>query len=332
MNRKTAYELLERAREQANKGMQSEAIKTIQEAKRLAPDNIDIIIEIAEIYYDINLIEKSLETIESAMNRDAGSPLLFLEIGKYQKHLGKHEDAISSFKSAICLDPGNAVLYVTLANMHTTTGNISEAIDNYVKALECNPQDKGSWMVLASLRQSQGDLEGCKDAYKALHGLDGTSVNFTQNLVRSLARLGKYGEAESTLRKAMEEDTQNIELYIEFVEILLISGKHKEALDANSLAISIAPKKDSLSIQRANIFERMGDYDEAFMVIKQFIENRSVKMEAALTFAKISPFLGMINEAKKLIAFIIERDKLDPPPDNANKALEWLSKSEKIQS
>lgn len=329
MDKRTAKDLLETAREHANNGLLKQASNIIEEVKHLAINDINTIIEAALCYHDIDLIERSVETLKTAINDNPDYPLLYIELGKYQKQLGKYQDATNSFNKALDLDPRNPSIHIEYANMLTRTGNVSGAIESYAKALHYNPADKGSWTALASLRQLQGDIKGCKDAYKALHQLDDKAAYITLNLVSVLGRLGEYGEAEVTLREAIEKDVKNIEFHFKFVEILLTSGNHKKALSANERALSIFPDKDELRIQRANILERMGEFDDAFNVIKGLIENRSVRLEAALTFAKISPHLDMTNEAKKLIAFIIERDSLSPPPNNVKQALEWLTQVEK---
>ena len=329
MDKEKSKKLLEKARLQANKGMLSEAITFAEEARELAYDNFDVIVELAELFYDMDLVERSVDILESAISSNPNNYMLFIEIGKYQHHIGRYAQAITSFKRAINLETKNASAYIACAISLTAAGNINDAIENYTRALQYNPNDKGSWMMLANLRQSQGDLEGCIHAYKAIHELDNDSVYILFQLVDSLAILGRHEEVESILRKATEKAPGNLELYVKFAEILIDAGRHKEALEINSQAIEIFHKNTDLVIQRSNIFERMGEFDAAFEIIKQLIGNRSVKIEAALTFAKISPFLGMINEAIKLLDFIVKRDRLEPIPINIEMALKWLHDSEK---
>jgi len=323
-----ASNLLEKAKYFIRQNMLHAAGTALDEARIAANDDTDISIEIANAYYDIDRTEDAIDTIKTSIEKTPDRALLHIEIGTYQKLAGDYPDAINSFKNAINLEPYNAATYISLANILTSTGNISDAIKNYAIALKYSPDNKGSWMILASLKESQGDIEGCANAYKAIHELDKSDIHITLKLADYMAQLGHYDAAENALRNALAYDSGDINHHIHLVEVLLISGKHADALQSNSQAIDLFPDMDTLGLQRANIFERMGDFDKAFIAIKPLIENKDITMKAALAFAKMSPFLGMTNEARELLTYIIDRDKLAPPPDDATKALQWLHDSE----
>ena len=327
MHNATAYSLLQEARTHASNNMLTEAASSAEAAARLAADDIDIILEIAELLYDIKQPGKSVEILKAATTAIPVDAVLLLHLGNYLSQTGDRAGAIVTMAKAYSLDPANSAIYSTYANLLTTSGNIDEAIDTYTTALSHRPEDKGAWMSLASLKQLSGDTDGWLDAYKALHQLDPESSYFATILADALIKQERAEEAEAVLRNSIQENNSNINVHIRLADMLFKSGKHREALEVNRVALEIAPRNSGIRIQRAEIYERMGAFDDALDAIRELVETPAVTMSAALIFTKLSPFLGMREQARKLLSYIVNRDQLDPPPENVAKALDWLDKS-----
>jgi len=121
-------------------------------------------------------------------------------------------------------------------------------------ALEKDPQSAGLSFRLAVLLQRQdrhAEALGMADACLAIQP---GNVQFLRLRIRMLLRLGRLGEAESTVRQALRENPDSAELYLLSALVRLENLHPGEAQKAIDAALRCAPGIEQL--QRMKVLQR----------------------------------------------------------------------------
>jgi tetratricopeptide (TPR) repeat protein len=328
VNEGNARTLLMAARESRKLGKHDQSLHEAEAAATQAAEDCGLLLEIADLLFDMNQIEKSVEVLRNALLDHPDNSRLLLDLGKYLRHAGRVDEALHVLRHAFEVDSNNPRIYSTYANMLADAGRISDAADIYSLALKENPSDKGAWAMLASLKQRAGDVEGWLAAYSRVYELGRESIHVAMILAEALIKSGRFEKARTVLDTALGYQPKNVDLHYKLSHVLLKLALHREALAANARASDAAPGNAGFILQRAEIYERMGAFDDSLETIRELLETPSVSIPAALMFVKISPYLGMADQARKLLSYIIRRDRLDPIPEKISIALNWLDETE----
>lgn len=100
-----------------NLGKTDLALKTFEEAKKLFPKDLNILLNEADIYFQLGNRKKFGELMEQAIEQDPTNPTLYFNLGVISNDQKKTEDAIKYYKKAIELKPDYGDAYLNLYNV-----------------------------------------------------------------------------------------------------------------------------------------------------------------------------------------------------------------------
>ena len=104
------------------------------------PDNLDILVNLGNAYYDINEPQKSIEYYERALAIEPDAPHLLVDCGAMYRQLGQADKAIELFRKAIEIDPQLPQAYFNLgAVLRMEKGDAMGAALAWKKYLELDP-------------------------------------------------------------------------------------------------------------------------------------------------------------------------------------------------
>lgn len=92
------------ARIYINQKQYDKAIAAMDEAKATNPDDVDLLLSEANMYYQMGEKEKAIASLEAAGEMDPTNPRVFNNIGLMYAEIGNHEKAAENYKKAISLD------------------------------------------------------------------------------------------------------------------------------------------------------------------------------------------------------------------------------------
>ncbi len=78
------------------------------------PDNVDILVSLGNVYYDINEPQSSIEYYERALAIKPDDPHVLVDCGAMYRQLGQADKAIELFRRAIEIDPQLPQAYFNL--------------------------------------------------------------------------------------------------------------------------------------------------------------------------------------------------------------------------
>jgi tetratricopeptide (TPR) repeat protein len=96
-------------------GKNEEAVKAIEEARKIFPKDLNLILTQADIYFQLGQTEKFGELMQLAIKEDPTNPLLFFNLGVISSDQKKNEEAKEYYKKAIELKPDYGDAYLNLA-------------------------------------------------------------------------------------------------------------------------------------------------------------------------------------------------------------------------
>ena len=115
-----------------SQGKTEEAIKAVEAARALYPNDINLILTQADIYFKLNDMKKYGELIQIAIKIDPNNPQLFFNLGVISFDQGKVDEARNNYEKAIELkeDYGDAYLNLAIVIMDQERAIVDEMNQN----------------------------------------------------------------------------------------------------------------------------------------------------------------------------------------------------------
>lgn len=179
------------------KGDEQGALKAIEDAKKIYPDDYTLIISEANIYYKLGDNEKFLSGLRKAIELRPDDPQLYYNIGVMTLEQGYTEEAMKSFEKAIELKPdfadaynniGVTILEKTKPIVDEMNKNLSnfkkydelmlkqkavykEALPYFEKTLEYSPKNESVMKTLVGLYEMLGMYDKQKETQAKINAL-----------------------------------------------------------------------------------------------------------------------------------------------------------------
>lgn len=107
-----------------------QAMDVLNEARKLYPDNTDVMRVTANVDINMGKPEQAVTLIDEALKKTSNDPLLYNTKGVALDMLGKYTQARNAYATAIELDPDDIMIFdANLAMSYITTGMYTKAIN-----------------------------------------------------------------------------------------------------------------------------------------------------------------------------------------------------------
>jgi len=137
----------EKALEKGNKavaledeGKFEEAIKLLEEARKLDPEHIAYPYELGYAYYAQKDYKKAAKFLKEILNHPKVSDQIFQLLGNCYDDMGKTEKAVETYDEGLKLFPKSGKLYLEKGNIHWAKKEYSKALAFYEKGIEVEPK------------------------------------------------------------------------------------------------------------------------------------------------------------------------------------------------
>ena len=170
-------------------------------------------------------------------------PRFIYDLGTRQLQSGEYFQARLSLEQAVTLDPNKAIYRnsLGLANLHL--GRLGEAADSFREALRLNPQFPDAYNNLGVALAQSGKPEEALGTFRT--ALSFPSYNSPeivyQNMGETYYKLGRYSEAEESLKAALRLNATVATTYYSLGLVHEKQSHRLEALKAYREALKLAP-------------------------------------------------------------------------------------------
>ncbi|MFO0946035.1 MAG: tetratricopeptide repeat protein [Planctomycetota bacterium] len=215
-------------------------------------------------------------------------------LGRALLRSGDVKGAVEQLQLARKIRPRDVDVLNDLALGLMRAGNLAEANQHLSTALDLEPNLATTYLNLGRIEQAQGDFAGALDRYKSALRLSPGLVDAQLEMAISLTSLGRFDEAASACRRALEFG-ESSEAHGTLGQILLYKQDFDGAVAELEQALALAPNSPGYLSDLADALSLRGETQAA-----------KVNYEAAL---KLDPQLIAANRG--LAILLASQGKLD---------------------
>jgi len=149
--KETAHDKGVQAVKLEDEGKFDEALKLLDEAQKLDPDNIIYPYEATYCYYSQEQYQKVVDALEKLKDRPDSFDRLYELLGNSYDVLKQSDKAIAIYEEGLKKFPNSGVLYLERGTMPLTRKDYNEAIKYFEKGIEVDPKFASNYYWAAKL-------------------------------------------------------------------------------------------------------------------------------------------------------------------------------------
>ncbi|MCU0858926.1 MAG: tetratricopeptide repeat protein [Pontiellaceae bacterium] len=130
------------------KGMLDEALKQIEKALEMDPNQMNTLCNKASVFLRQNRIEEAFACYRQAMEQNPNDARIPAKIGVELVNRGRTEEAVPYYERAAQLQPDSAEAQVEIGRLLVNTGKPEQAKDYFIKALNLDPRQPGIYTYI----------------------------------------------------------------------------------------------------------------------------------------------------------------------------------------
>ena len=219
-------------------------------------------------------------------------------------------------KSAVSFDPTNKWYRLKLAEIYRRSGRNQATIDELRAILEFAPADIEVLLNLAQVQTMHGKLLEANRTYDRILQLNGPDIQIYFQKFRNFRTLGQRDSAEVQLKRMQDFDPENIGVLQTLSQFYLEDDNIEKAVGTLQRALEIRPGDEETIVALADLYVRLGNWDEASQLITEIIRNERVQ---PVTKVELGQFMmnrffrepdneSLENATRELIDLILETE------------------------
>ena len=236
-------------------GRKEEASKSIDNALKIEPDNIQIqqfstkiTTDYADEHYNLGVTLHSQGKIEQAIPNYQKAIAIQADHGEADQNLvaallelGRAEAAVASLEQAVAIQPDNALAHNNLGVIFATLNRYSDAIASYQNAIALQADYAQAHYNLGSVFDKQGNFAAAIASYNRAITLKPDYAQAHNNIGNSLKSQNRLDAAIASYQAAIAIDPDFVEAHCNLGVALHKQGNLTAAIASGQKAIAINP-------------------------------------------------------------------------------------------
>jgi len=342
----TAYVLLEHAqllarmaqyaRNPASRdGSLQKAAEKISEARRIAPDNLDVLRATGDVYIDLAASDPAalatardaLEVVRRRAPQDVQS---FLTLGRIYLDQNQPQKAAEVFRELINNVPQQRMAYALLVESLMQSNQPAEAEKALQDILSFDPGSLEARLTLADLQGRRNDSRAVLETLRGAPEEAREDPRLKRQIAWALYQNGDLEEALAAVESLAGKDPDSNALALLKGLILAAQGRNDEAAGLLGKVREAQPKDTAVALSLSRVMQRAGHRDEAAGLLSGLAEtlerdgkareSQEVRLEAAQVYFDgkewdkvgevLKPLLAVQDEAVRGPAVLLQADAL----------------------
>jgi len=177
-------------------------------------------------------------------------------------------------------------------------GDAASAIGIYDAVLELDPENGELTYLLAVAQHQLGRYDQAESSFRRAIERDSGDPRFLIGLGRNYKAQARYAEAELSYRQALELNPGSMEALVSLAVVLSRSERAQEAIRMLETALERDPNSFEVLINLGNALLRTERYDEAIEAYRRALAIRPGNAETNNNLGKVLTILGRADEAR----------------------------------
>lgn len=208
--------------------------------------------------------ELSLDKI----SKNPDDPNSYIDLGRSYEKRGKYNDAMTYYTKARDVDPSNRTALVNIAAVQAKQGDYTKAIEAYDNILASNPNNEvihyDKAVALRGLKQYKPAMDELVYALRIDPNYEEAKILLLKIIDEDLA----MNESLNMLSMLVEANPQDETVIMVYGNKLYRAQKDFEAIKQYDKVIAINPKNADAYINKARLYERNNDINNAIAAAK----------------------------------------------------------------
>lgn len=274
-------------------------IDSLQKQLSLNPQQVDIRLELAQIYLNIENYRSGSIEYQHIIKTESVSPhnlkafiQAYYGLGLSYAGLEKYDDAIAAYQKALQYDPHYAHIHAAIGAALSQLHRYNEALKAYKTASDILPEDA---MILYQIGNIYGKLGNTSMALKYQE----KAVSFLPTFVDAYYQLGllyaqdnRYNESINAYERAYSEDPELIQSLYNLSQVHLRNGNRDAARE-----------KMRLIQERKSIIEPLNRLRGVFQRTNSLVEKAKIQANIARYYLNANDYEQAVLEYEKSIGY-----------------------------
>jgi tetratricopeptide (TPR) repeat protein len=231
---------------QAGLGKNDAAIASMEQARNLAPDNLQILVPLTQLYMGATRMADAERVAKSGLTLNPTSEDAAENFGFVLAAEKKYDDARAQFENAAQLAPKDPHPVVLEARTFEDQNQLGQAMPLLDRALGIDPNNLEALAGKAELAGTQHDVKTAVATYTTILGLmkdDVSRAGVTDQIAALYARENQDTDADATFRKAIDDYGSLPPAHLAYGDYL---AAKKDLAGANrEWTIAVGPNRDN---------------------------------------------------------------------------------------
>lgn len=201
------------------RGRVEAAIQEYETATRIDDKQVSDWKALGNLYIKNNQTDNAIKAFEMVTTLDPKDQDAQRTLSKLYKSTGDSDAAIKRMEEVKKLDPKNAENTFNLGKEYFANGDYDNAIINLEQLLQLKPGEASAMIFLGNALQNKGNYTRAINIYKDIMKADPNNKKILTDMATCFKELGRFEEARSNARRALQIDANYGLAYIVVGEI-----------------------------------------------------------------------------------------------------------------
>ena len=222
-------------------------------------------------------------------------------LGFLRLERGAYSRAVGLLHRVLTLKPDHAEARYSLGRAFGALGRYREAEEMFRACLALAPRHSDAWLSLGAVQQARGSYREAEESYRRVLGIDPNAYKALANIGTIYMMHGRGEEGETYLAQAVALSPDDPTLLCNLAATYKGQGKLALALRTYDRVHQADPNSAEALAGKANVREKMGEYEAALELMLPLVEAGSANTNVALTFATLASRFDRTEQALDLV-------------------------------
>ncbi len=304
-----------------------EAEEAFLQAKKLEPDNLQVLLDLGNLYVNVfRRPEKALPLYRAAVRGDPGHGGAHYALGMTLALLGQVDDAVDAFRKAVALSPDNPLPHQALGRLFRKLGEKEAAMREFEGALRIQPDFIPALLDKGDLYFDRKEFSRALGVYRDAVRTNPEYALAHLKLGMTYQALGEYDKARDAYLEAVARDS-GLALAYNNLAWMAVERRHDlaQAKAWAETAVRLMPQEPQFLDTLGWVCKEMGNLSDAEDILGKAVRMHPSSAEIFYHLSMVYRASGKIAKAKKALRQAVELDESYSP------ALEMLTKDNEVR-